>query len=180
MKAPSKPDDILDRIANELRVEFCARAAELAAIAGPAPRQRNRPAVVREVEEIIQTQGFGCYTDRVAQLCSKLLGHKIDHKPDPPQPWPPAAFLVVESNTESALAGHLTNGETVMVVGGLRGFGSNIFSAYTGMRTDGSVGGHLTTATARPATEREIRAFLRKASARAMVVLAELLEEKGK
>ena len=174
VEAICSKSSILEQVGNDLRGWLAGQVPGLADLAKSGVREKAKPAVVREVEEMLRNQAFGCYTAKVAKLCGKLVGHEISLRLEPPKPYPPGSFLVATTH------GNVILGETLFVVGGVRGFGENIFREDLGMKIDGTVGGCLRDDNSRPATQREIRQFVAKANVRALVVLAEILERKGK
>jgi len=165
---------ILEHISNRLRHWLLAKVDDLVAITKVRESEQAKPEMVRQVEEIIRDQAFGCYTEKVAELCSRLTGHRIDPRPPKPKPCPRGAFLVWTAPEGQGLSSPKT-GETIFCVNGVHGFGTNTFGDL-GMKTDGTVGGCLDDSRTRPATACEIRKFISEASVRALLVLAEIVE----
>lgn len=138
------------------------------------PKEKdNRPPMVRKLEEIFGAEKypFGVYTSKVARILSDVTGHEINAQPPKTRYAPAGAFMVLREQS-----GACEKGDILFSVGDVHGFGTNIFPEGLGMRPDGTVGGCLSTTTARPAERAEIRKFLKKASPRALLVLAEVLE----
>jgi hypothetical protein len=163
---------ILYEVGSILRTHFLSQASQLV-FKWPT---RKVPPAVRKLERIFAERPcpFGPYTDEVARLLSEVVGHEISTISfRSPKAAPAGAFMVALEDGE-----RVKRGDVVVAVGGVRGFGNNIFAAGLGMLPDGQVGGSLTTKTARPAKASEIKGFIKKASPRALVVLAEILEER--
>jgi hypothetical protein len=187
--ASNAPTSILQDTKHSLRNWMLSRIPELSAASIQMHLEVSKPEIVVHVEELLRNQTFGCYTRRVAELCSKLTGHKIDLKPEPPKNYPIGSFIVKTekkwqergfTSSYGALQSRIDIGETVFIVDGVQGFGTNIFGFGTSMKIDGTVSGSLDTHSARPATEKEIIAFVSKASVRALIILAEILEGRRK
>jgi len=170
---------ILEHAGDDLRRWLGTRVPELLELAKSVKptRDQTKSPHVREIETMLRDQVFGCYTAKVAKLCGKLIGCELNYKPEPPKPYPPGSFLALLTNPDNyAYTSRIKQGDVVFAVGDVRGFGDNIFTSETGMKIDGTVGSRLNSTNARPATQLEIEQFLAKASVRALLVLAEIVE----
>ena len=155
----------LNCLAAQLRTELRKHVKEIRALAGGIESD-SRPSHVVEAEKVIRTGTFGCHSKQVAELCSALTGHTI--RPLPTFDGFPSGSIVANGFEGEELF--------YIMVGGVKGWGRNIFSNQTGMNAAGEVDTLIAYGHVRPATESEIRQFIKKATLRALLIMAEILE----